>query len=130
MNTWEEIRCFLRGLYSPVEDTGDSIKIYCNVRGGDTQLMVIEHLSDRETAGGAWIAVLSPIAPAHYVDLSAVLARTANRYAVGGVVQISDILYLRHSVPLPAVSIDDFVCQFQAVMLTATRLARDFACFD
>lgn len=130
MSTWDEIHCFLRALYRPVEDTGDSLKIYCNAPGVDKQLMVIEHLSDRENTEGAWITVLSPIGSAHYVDLSAVLARTANRYAIGGVVQIGDILYIRHSIPLPAVSIDAFVCQFQAVMFTATRLTRDFACFD
>ena len=126
MDTWDYLMSHLRSLYRPAEDTGGLLKIFCKRPDDEFQLMIVERAAYPDCPDEEWATILSPVGTAHCVDADALLQQAGWVHVVGGVVRIGDVLYLRHSIPLSTMSLNDFMAPFQSILTAATKLERHF----
>ena len=126
MAAWDDVVGYLRNNFRFAEDTGELLKVFVNDRRGTARLMVVECGTPPSIPIQPWATISSPVGNVNYIDLQSVLKRAGERYVVGGLVRVGDLLMFRHSLPLSGMSVHQFALPFNLVMNTAAELQDGF----
>lgn len=107
MASWTELKSFIDSKYKIAEDSGNMLKLIFGLDDGRSQIVIVAKISNDNT-GEEWVGISSPIGPVASVDV-AEAARRAFDVLCGGVVVISDMVYLHHAAPLVNLDSNEFV---------------------
>jgi hypothetical protein len=124
MTTWNSVVEYVRSNYKIADEGPDKIKLIFEVGDMRTQVVFLW----RETlANGAeeWLQIESPVGKADKMDLRAVLEEVGNKVC-GGAALIDGHLFIRQSMPLANLDINEFERPLALITSTADRLEHQF----
>jgi hypothetical protein len=124
MTTWNSVVEYVRSNYKIADEGPDKIKLIFEVGDMRTQVVFLW----RETlANGAeeWLQIESPVGKADKMDLRAVLEEVGKKVC-GGAALIDGYLFIRQSMPLANLDINEFERPLGLITSTADRLEHQF----
>lgn len=123
MASWSELRSFIEANYKIADDSGDMVKLIFDVDGGRSQIVLVARIANDNT-GEEWVGISSPIGPVDKVDLTQA-ARRAFEVLCGGIVIVSDMVYLHHSAPLVNIDNNEFLRPLSVLVGQADVIERE-----
>ena len=119
MTTWAEFSPWLSATMSATSPVANTLTFELPGHGGRGQVAMVSLRVDQE--GAEWAEIFSPIGPLDDVDLiAAVIA--VHGAAVGGLSSASDLVGIRHSVPLASMDLEEFDRPLRLVLTSADYL--------
>jgi hypothetical protein len=121
---WEALTDYIRSNYDVrnVDDEPDGpLGLLLATGQSRSQTVYVLHAGSGDF--GDWISIESPVGAVGDVDL-ADACRLASLYVCGGVVTRSDMVLVRHAVPLDNLDIDEFVHPLRIVTNAADQLEK------
>jgi len=117
---WIQLQDYVHANYKVDDETPTMMRLLFKVGAVRSQYVFIwkqQLQGDSED----WAQIESPIGPIANIDLTAALDATSN-IIVGGLAQTSDMLVLRHTVPLSDLAASEFEKPLQLIVSTADEL--------
>lgn len=122
MANWSDLASYIRSRYDVTDDAGDFMKLVFDLGDGRSQVIFVAATNKPE---GDFAVISSPFARVGSVDAIDVL-REVGGHSIGGVVVMGDRFFLRHTVPLADLDIDEFTGPFQTVLTVADSLEQRY----
>lgn len=123
MATWNDLERYITSTFEVNKDAPAGMVGILFPMGNRSQLVFIHRTGSDQL--GEWATIISPIGEVSAAKLKEV-AREASRLVVGGVVMISDRVYLSHSVPLLNLDMNEFTVPLIAITASADVLEQKF----
>jgi hypothetical protein len=123
MASWEQLKQFVHSNYVVSQDLESALKLEFRGDNGRTQLVFIGYEALMNGSEG-WVTIESPIGKISEIDLKAAVV-SAGEVVCGGVGAWSadtDLLMLRHALPLENMDVNEFERPMQLVTGTADRI--------
>ena len=128
MASWRELRSHIFDNYKVAEDGGSIMALDFNTGDRRSQRVMVG-LGGNDRSGEEWVQISSPIAAVGEVNLVAA-ARAAFDWLCGGVVVISDTVYLHHAAPLVNLDLNEFERPLSIVVQGADEIERQLTGVD
>jgi hypothetical protein len=126
MASWDGLRNYIKANYTIGMDELDVLGLDFRLDNGRTQKVMV----NRQTLNGAdWVQILSPVCEEAEIAPRDALVRSADM-VVGGLVLIDGTIYVRHSLPLKDLDIDEFEVPFHLAVGFGDRLEREIVGID
>lgn len=123
MATWNDLEKYITSTFDVYKDAPAGMVGIVFPVGNRSQLVFIHSTGSNQL--GEWATIISPIGTVSAAKLKEV-AREAAALVVGGIVLISDTVYLTHSVPLLNLDLSEFTVPLAAITVSADVLEQKF----
>ncbi|HEY2671805.1 MAG TPA: hypothetical protein VGJ07_15730 [Rugosimonospora sp.] len=124
MTTWNSVVEYVRSNYKISDEGPDRVKLVFEVGDLRTQVVFLWRQA-LENGTEEWLQIESPIGKADGMDLRAVLEEVGTKVC-GGAALIEGHLFIRQSMPLANLDINEFERPLALITATADRLERQF----
>jgi hypothetical protein len=121
MSTWKDVQEYVHKTYK-VEDVNEGLmKLTFNMGDGRSQVGFVEHAFNDKAD---WIKVHSPIGPVDTVNLKSA-AKIASDKIVGGIIVMSDMVYLSNAMPLENLDTNELEEPLHRILSIADEMERN-----